>query len=196
MDVIPILHLKQPVLMKGNELTSIREKMDAHSLSSLYIIDEMGIHRNHPQVDFYQKISKIYEIWVDAGPRDVGDIVDIVFAGAKNIVLRPSTWVEPDVRTIRDITEHQLFCHYDIDLSQRERVDSRQIPIYDFDGKVVFVHGNWDKRRFSTEEAIKRLGQEVHSFIYAPRLKDKMFWKSFGFGGMFVNLDYFDEGLV
>ncbi|MFO8078507.1 MAG: hypothetical protein R6U21_07705 [Thermoplasmatota archaeon] len=193
MDVIPIIHLKHQILFKKKETASVRALLDKHSLSSVYLYDEQGILKNHPQVDFYQKLSKVYELWVDAGPREVGDIVDIVFSGAKKIVLRPSSWVETDVKTIRDLTDHQLFCHYDIDVTQREENMRYPLPDYDFDGIIVFVHGDWKKRRFATEEKIKNLAKKNHAFVYTSDYQDQSFWKSVGFKGILVDIDHFPE---
>ena len=193
MDVVPVVHLKQQILFKKKESAAIRALLDEQSLSSVYLYDELGILKNHPQVDFYQKLSKVYELWVDAGPRDVGDIVDTVFAGAKKIVLRPSSWVEPDVKKIRELTDHQLFCHYDIDVSHREENMMHHIPDYDFDGIIVFVHGDWKKRRFAKEEKIKNLAKKENAFVYMPDNKDQGFWESIGFNGMLVDIELFPE---
>jgi len=193
MDVIPVVHLKYQILSKTKKSTSVRALLDDLSLSSVYLYDEQGITKNHPQVGFYQKLSKVYELWVDAGPRDVGDIVDTVFSGAKKIVLRPSYWVEPDLTTIRDLTDHQLFCHYDVDVTQRTEKIGHHIPDYDFDGIVVFVHGDWKKRRFATEEKIKNLAKKENAFVYALNSKDQSYWKSIGFNGMLVDINHFPE---
>jgi len=193
MDVIPVVRLNHQIVFKKKESADVRALLDDHSLTSVYLYDEQGVLKNHPQVDFYQKISKVYDLWVDAGPRDVGDIVDTVFAGANKIVLRPSYWMEPDVKTIRELTDHQLFCHYDIEVTQREENRIYHIPDYDFDGIIVFVHGDWKKRRFVIEEKIKNLAKNENAFVYAPGSKNQTYWESVGFNGMLVDIEQFPE---
>ena len=53
----------------------------------LYIYDSDAIKKGKPNIQFYQKLSGSYEILVDAGPRDIGDVVDYLTAGAETIIL-------------------------------------------------------------------------------------------------------------
>jgi len=193
MDVIPLLHLRQQILSKETDISSVRKLLDDHSLSSLYIFDEQGILKNRPSVDFYQGISKIYELWVDAGPRETGDIVDLVFSGVKNIILRPSIWIERTIESVRDLTEHPVFCQYTVDVTQRNPVCDQYIPMDDFDGVIVLIHGDWDNRRFSVEEKIKQLAKKKNSYVLSSDYSKQSYWKSIGFDGVLIDINKLSE---
>ena len=84
MEIIPMIFLKNEKLIntklsKAKHFNNVLEKT---SESTLYILDNDGIEKNKPNLNLYQELSKSYILWVDAGPRNIGDVVDLVIAGS------------------------------------------------------------------------------------------------------------------
>jgi len=112
MQEILLIHMRRGKIVLDLSSKDIRDILDRLQGSIIYVFDEDGIKRNHPNVSLYQRLTNIAELWVDAGPRTVGDIVDDVFSGAQRIVIRPDLWVELDLHTVVDLTENELMALY------------------------------------------------------------------------------------
>ncbi len=56
----------------------------------LYLVDLDGIEHNEPQLDYLQEITRVSEVWVDAGVRTGEQAIDVVVAGAFRTVLSTS----------------------------------------------------------------------------------------------------------
>ena len=54
----------------------------------IYIFDMDGLEKDKPNLCTYQRLSSFVELWVDNGPRNIGDVVDSTMAGATDITLR------------------------------------------------------------------------------------------------------------
>jgi hypothetical protein len=50
---------------------------------------------------------------VDAGPRSLADVEDLVLAGASTVVLRPSLWPLADPGEIKKVTDCELYQYQD-----------------------------------------------------------------------------------
>lgn len=76
----------------------------------LYMIDLNGIHQNNPQTDLILELSSDMEIWVDAGPRVMEDLMDIITSGAAKAVIGTKTLLSLDeFRRCMEITENIIF---------------------------------------------------------------------------------------
>jgi hypothetical protein len=53
----------------------------------LYIVDLDGIEHNEPQLDYLQELARDAEVWVDAGPANAEQVIDILVTGARRAVL-------------------------------------------------------------------------------------------------------------
>ncbi|MBS3748942.1 MAG: hypothetical protein KGY65_07485 [Candidatus Thermoplasmatota archaeon] len=82
---------------------------DKRTVSSAYILDTAGIKKNRPSLSFHQYAHRWFDTIVDAGCHHVGDVVDVLLAGADIMVLRPGIWQEIDFRSIRDISESKIY---------------------------------------------------------------------------------------
>ena len=76
----------------------------------LYMVDLNGIHGNSPQMDLILELSSDMELWVDAGPRVMEDMMDIITSGAAKAVVGTKTLqsLEEFERCI-EITENIVF---------------------------------------------------------------------------------------
>lgn len=57
----------------------------------LYVIDLDGVKSRRPQFEYLQEISQGKEMWVDAGPRNVDEVMDVIVAGASRAVMSTRT---------------------------------------------------------------------------------------------------------
>ena len=74
---------------------------------NIYVLDIDGIEKDKPNLCLYQDLSKSHVLWVDTGPRVLGDIVDVIMAGATNITIRNNLWRGLDVSSIKEITDRK-----------------------------------------------------------------------------------------
>ena len=76
----------------------------------LYMIDLNGIHQNNPQTDLILELSSDMELWVDAGPRVMEDMMDIITSGAAKAVVGTKTLQSlREFERCMEITENIIF---------------------------------------------------------------------------------------
>ena len=165
----------------------LRDLLDRLHGSIIYVFDEDGIKKNHPNVSLYQRLTDIAELWVDAGPRTVGDIVDDVFSGAKRLVIRPDLWNEIDLQSVVDLTENELMASYHSSDIQKG------IP-----HDMVFsqAHGivlQFDERSlhldFKMNSIIKQICKTKPTYVLDLRKQQSEKWNAFDVAGAFIPLD-------
>ncbi|MCI4319105.1 MAG: HisA/HisF-related TIM barrel protein [Thermoplasmata archaeon] len=80
-----------PVVARGADgaLPDVFETADALAAQygALYVVDLDGIERSAPQLDYLQELSRGTELWVDAGPKNGGEVADVLIAGASHAVI-------------------------------------------------------------------------------------------------------------
>ena len=80
-----------PVVARGADgsLPDVFETADALAgqYGALYVVDLDGIERSAPQLDYLQELARGTELWVDAGPKNGGEVADIIIAGASHAVI-------------------------------------------------------------------------------------------------------------
>ncbi len=57
----------------------------------IYVVDIDGVRYGRPQFDLLQEISRGQEMWVDAGPRNADQVMDVIVAGATRAVVSTRT---------------------------------------------------------------------------------------------------------
>lgn len=167
-----------------SSLSEMREKIDKDE--KIYLLDIDGINRNRPNLCLYSKISEIYNIWVDGGPRALGDIVDTVMAGATSITVRKKLWPNLDVASIREITESGIYT--DINTVDQKMHSSKYSPFHDFDGLVVFNKKNQIEKDFRYSSFLKELCMKYKMYVYEPYPKNFSYWKTLGAAGLLVDI--------
>jgi len=101
MEFVPVLYLSKTFNRNEVSPLHLRGIMKKQGFSELYVIDEQGVRRNEPRYAFYQRFSPLFNLWVDTGPRGIGDVVDDIFSGAKRIIIRENLWTEDSLSQIR-----------------------------------------------------------------------------------------------
>ena len=113
MKFIPLIRTKEIKKTKQiADIFSILNKKD-DAFTSVYLLDEKGIKNNQPSLSLHQYTQRWFNTIVDAGCQHVGDVVDVLLAGADVVVIRPNLWREPDFLSVRDISESKLYIWYD-----------------------------------------------------------------------------------
>jgi hypothetical protein len=173
MEIIPFIHLTKQFEKETLPSFNLKEMKETHNISDLYIIDKEGIEKNRPRFCFYQRYSSLFDLWVDAGPRSIEDIVDNVFAGAKRIVIRATLWSEPSIASIRELTENDIFLAISLDGVINNTYP--KILFNEVDGVIIFIPKEFQKIGFKHESTINRVSEKKPCYIFSNN--DISFWK-------------------
>ena len=163
MEVIPVLYLSSKFKKQGTSTIHIKEVMKKERFTTLYVVDERGIRKNEPQYEFYQRFSALYDLWVDTGPRDIGDVVDDIFSGAKTIIIREGLWRGDSLASIRELTGHDIFLA--LHVNKMETMLERQPLFDDADGFILFVTEP-TRMSFFDESEINRLIEKKPVYVF------------------------------
>lgn len=110
MDRIPLVYVEQGQAVVGGErsraVRTLRELRGEHDL--LYVIDLDGYRRNRANIDVYKTVSRKAFLWLDAAPRRVEDVIDLVVAGAVRVTLGDGQR-DDDLRQLMDMVESDLY---------------------------------------------------------------------------------------
>ena len=194
MEIIPLIYIKKRKILVEREgerlsLTEMLEKVDKDE--KLYILDIDGIEKDKPNLCLYPKISENHKIWVDAGPRVLGDVVDSIMAGATNITVRKKIWPEIDTSSIKDITENEIYA--DISPISQNMQTIEFSLLNNVDGLVVFNNKNQIETDFKYGSFLKNLCKKFKMFAYESNQKNFSYWKTLGVVGLLVELDKIKE---
>ena len=111
MKIIPLINIKKRKIVKLNNknFENINALLENYKDEYLYILDHDGILKNRPNLCAFQKLTKNHELWVDTGPRVVGDIVDSVIAGASIITIRKEFINLNESSNLNEILENDIY---------------------------------------------------------------------------------------
>lgn len=161
---------------------------EGKTVSSAYILDVSGVKKNHPSLSLHQYAHRWFDTIVDAGCHHVGDVVDILLAGADIVVLRPGIWQEIDFRSIRDISESKIYVWFD-PLEQYEEKQSK-LHFSDADGIIVHLDHLSSPLSFQIREKMKSF-ISAHSveniIVFDPQKKHEKEWSLWGLNTAVVN---------
>ena len=118
MDIIPLIYIKDGALLQekqGPKITIKELTARVEEDKMLYILDLDGIEHNNPNLGLYEDLSDRYTLWVDAGPRILDDVMDMIMAGATNITIRKNLWPNVNLVDLQEITEDEIYFTVDTD---------------------------------------------------------------------------------
>jgi len=153
---------------------------------NIYVLDIDGIEKDKPNLSLYQDLSKSHVLWVDTGPRVLGDIVDVIMAGATNITIRNNLWNGLDVSRIKEITENKIYAC--IGLKNQGNQNTEIFPFYDVDGLVVLDEKNLVERDFKYGSFLKNLCIKHEVYVNECDQKNINYWENLGVTGLLVNI--------
>ena len=123
MDRIPLVYVEQGLAtVEGKRLRAVealKELRDEHDI--VYVLDMDGIHHNRANIDVYKKVSKKAFLWLDAAPRRVEDVIDLVVAGATRVTLQDGMH-DDDLRQLVDMVEGDLYLRSEHPVQAERRI--------------------------------------------------------------------------
>lgn len=188
MEIIPLIHIKKHRILSSLPLEELREIQFGGEKT--YILDDDGILKDKPNVSMYQQMSRYHEIWVDAGPRNPGDLVDIIIAGGNITTIRIDRWPSFDIEEIRELTDTPIYMM--IDPNERDRYEIKKL-ISSVDGLVVFTTFEGIRQNFVLEGILRELSKENKVYAYEYKPEYIRSWESIGIEGLLVNIDHLKE---
>jgi len=179
MQTIPLIKLKDKKIIEEHK--SLLDDLAEDSL--IYIYDLDGIKKDKPDLCIYQKLSKKFNLWIDSGPRDLGDIVDIFLTGAVSVTIREKYCPQIDIAQIREISENKVY----IFLSDKE-----DRLIYDVDGLVI-INEKQDNFDFQATDLLKKYSRQKDVFIYEGDVSNLAYWSKSEIKGLLVDVNKWKE---
>ena len=187
MDLVPLIYMKKRKIHVEKTQSSITLKeflKQVEGEKKIYIFDLDGIEKDKPNLCTYQRLSGSQELWVDNGPRNLGDIVDATMAGATDITLRKNLCSQLYVSEIKEITENKIY----------ENIDFvEELSFGDADGLVNFNSREEIERNFKHSDFLKKRGLKNKIYSYETDLENRAYWERFGVEGLLVDLNKLKE---
>ena len=179
-----MLYLPSKYHKKGVSLVQLKECMQREEFTDLYVVDEQGITKNEPQYEFYQRFSSLYNLWVDTGPREIGDVVDDIFSGANKIVIRGDLWRDKSLDHIREMTHHDIYLAFDGKMIGR--MTEKQHLLDAADGVILFITEE-ARLSFSDEAEVSRLIRKKPMYVFDESCNEKK-WKEKDIKGLLQDI--------
>ena len=190
MKIIPLIHIKNKKIVKSNDenFTKIKDYLNKYEDEHIYILDHDGINKNKPNLCLLQKLSKKHQLWVDQGPKVLGDLVDSIIAGANNITIRRNLLPLSDLTNIKDLIENKIFLNIDPHNIEKELSNK----FIDFDGYILFCNNNISKD-FRYKEYLKNLVKNNEIFVYTTDKANLRYLNKFDFEGFLIDIEKIEE---
>jgi len=187
MDLIPLIYMKKREIYveKTQSPITLKEFLkQVEGEKKIYIFDLDGIEKDKPNLCTYQRLSSSYDLWVDFGPRNLGDVVDATMAGATDITLRKNLCPQLYLSEIKEITENKIY----------ENIDFAEgLSFGDADGLVNFNSREEIERDFKHSDFFKRMSLKNKIYSYETDLENRTYWERFGVEGLLVDINKLKE---
>jgi len=190
MKIIPLIYFQKRKIYaeKGRDVLSLKDLLTyIDKDTEVYVYDEDGVEKDKPNLCTYPKLSEHCKIWVDCGPRTLGDVVDVVMAGATSITLRKNLWPKVDVSSIREITESNIYEMLDPQ-NHTDQISSFSLSP-DVDGFVISSDKDKFKRDFIYDEAIKNICKRFNATVIESDETFFPYWKNIGATTLLIELN-------
>jgi len=188
MDIIPLIYIKNRKLRGAIEgkMLFINELPEQSDAGKLYVKDIDGIERDEPNLDIYQKLSEKHDLWVDAGPRMFGDVVDIIMAGATSITLRKNLFPTEEISNIKEVTETAIYINTDL---KDEKQDMASAISHSVDGLVISCDGKQIEDDFKISELFRTMCNKYKVYVAELDEKNISYWTNIGVAGVLLDLE-------
>ncbi len=191
MEIIPLIKLKKRKIL-GHPESFLKDVLkEINENEKIYILDLDGIEKDKPNFCTFQRLSSSYDLWVDFGPRNLGDVVDAVMAGANTITLRKPLWSNIEISDIKDITENKIFTN--VDFEYKGKYDFKDVHKQQIDGFVNFYTREKIESSFQDSDYLKTISMKKKIYTYESDLRNISYWKGFAIKGVLVDFDKIKE---
>jgi len=190
MEVIPLITIKKHKLyINNNEKPITHQELQNHlkDQTEIYFLDLDGINKDKPNLCTFQKLSPRYDIWVDAGPRTIGDVVDLLMAGCTRMTIKNSLIKKEDLLKIKDLTENKIY----LSLDPSEKYSSA-LP-QGIEGYVAISQGSSIDKNFELRDMYKTATYSNTVYAVEPNIENLPFWEKLNIKGIIVNIKQIDK---
>ena len=188
MKIIPLIHIKKRKIVKSNQnnFENIEYLLKKYEDALLYILDHDGLKKNQPNLSLFQKLSKIHELWVDAGPRVIGDSV---IAGASKITVRKNLIDNTEIPNIKEIVENDLYMTITPEFFQPS---TNNIFNTNINGLVLFNNDINHLYDFKDQSYLKNIVNNK-TYVYLSTKEEFQTLKKFNFEGYLIDIEKIEE---
>jgi uncharacterized protein related to proFAR isomerase len=188
MKIVPVVYVKDKKIRakKDGEAISIKDILEqVKADEEIYILDDDGIEENKPEFSIYQALSEHYNIWADAGPRILDDVVDVVMGGATIVVIREKLFLAEDLPDVKEFTDCLIYSY--VDLQKDEKHVLSMSPYVD--GLVICNDRSQFENDFKFCELLKNLCKKHSIYVFEWDKENIKYWESFGVAGVLLYLE-------
>ena len=191
MKIIPLIHIKKRKIVKSdhNNFENIEYLLKKYEDVFLYILDHDGLKKNQPNLCLFQKLSKKHDLWVDAGPRVIGDIVDSVIAGASKITVRKNLIDNTEIPNIKEIVENDIYMTITPEFFQQP---ANNIFNTNINGLVLFKNDINHLYDFKDQSYLKNIVNNK-TYVYLSTKEGLHTLKKFNFEGYLIDIEKIEE---
>lgn len=187
MEKIPLIKLKKEKTINETRLSLETLLKQVEENKTIYILDIHGIEKDKPNLCIYQKISASYDLWIDNGPRTVGDIVDTFMAGATKVTIRKELCPKIKISDIREITENQIYTNLNIE--KQTTPPPEELFYQEADGIVNFnSRENFEKNQ-KYVHLLKKYNTKNNLYCYEHNIANISFWKKYNIKGLIIDTE-------
>jgi len=186
MQIFPLIKIKNRKILNSN-YEELIEKLSENDI--LYIYDLDGITKDKPNLCTFQRLSKTHELWVDSGPRNLGDVVDSLMSGVVAVTLRKNLWGNINLEKIRELTENKIYANIDAD----GYPDVPDFFYTDVDGLVNFTSKEETDSNEVCYNILKQLLQKNKTYTYEKDMHNLNYWKTKGIEDILVDIEKYEE---
>ncbi len=110
MEELPLVYLSRGKIIEGKNRFNAVDKLKEmkKERKKVYVLDLDGVKRNRPNLDIYKKVSHKPFLWIDALPRYLEDVMDLVVVGADKITVG-DIMDDEELKKIREMCDGELF---------------------------------------------------------------------------------------
>lgn len=187
MDVFPLIYIKYRKILDamGGNVLAINELPESSDGEIVYVKDFDGIVKDAPNLNLYQKLSDKHDLWVDAGPRTFGDVVDIIMAGANRITITGNLFPMKEISNIKELTDSMIYTNVDLE----KETDMAFNPPLGIDGFVVSNNKNQIELDFKNGELLKTICSKYKLYATEEDEKNISYWKNIGVAGVLLDFE-------
>ena len=157
----------------------------------LYVVDLDGRDHDELNLELLQELSSDYILWVDNGLRNIDDVMDTLITGATAITIQHDLWSHPDVSSIKEISDDEIYIALDL---THEKVQDMDLSIYYGVNGVVVLN---TKEQLEADSKAAKLLEELRKthklYAFEKKPENHSYWETAGISGLFVDIDVLKE---
>lgn len=195
MKLLPAIHLYKKEIhdKRTGKVIPLNTLFDIiPSDEKVYVYDQDGIEKDKPNLYLYQKLSERYDLWIDSSPRVLGDVVDMLMAGATALTIRQDAWKNIDISSIKEITENDVFLY--ADCSSTSSVKPPTTSIGHETGVVLFINESDTRIDFCATSYLAKVEKRgCKLYVYDLAFEHIKYWKHKQIMGLITELPHWQK---